>query len=122
MKNYRKITTILLAALLFAVSQGAIAQQRTITGKVINDENGEGLPGASVVVLGTTTGTITDAAGNFSINVPNNRATITVSFVGFKTVSMAVGTQTQFGIVSARSYYFGQCYCIGSSESARYNS
>ena len=71
----RKITT-LLALLLFAVSQGAFAQ-RTITGKVVSSEDGLGMPGVTVMVRGTTTGTATDIDGNFSLNVPND-ATLVV--------------------------------------------
>ena len=85
----------LLAALLIAVSQGAIAQ-RTITGKAINGEDGLPMPGVYVSVKGTTIVTQTNTAGNFSLTVPNNRAIIVMSFVGFKTVELLVGTNTQF--------------------------
>lgn len=89
--------TILLAFLLFAVSQVAFAQ-KTITGKVISSEDGLGMIGVPVVIKGTVTGTTTDAEGNFSLNVPNNAAIIVVSFIGNKTVEMPVGNQTQFVI------------------------
>ena len=92
-----KKTITLLALLLFAVSQGAFAQ-RLITGKAINGEDGVPMPGVSVVVKGTTTGTATNNNGNFTLSVPNNRSTIVVSFVGFKTVEVPVGSYTQFDI------------------------
>ena len=92
-----KKTTILFALLLFVVSQGAFAQ-RTINGKAIDGENGLPMSGVYVVVKGTTTtGTITDKDGNFTLNVPND-ATIVVSFIGFKTIEIAVRNQTQFDI------------------------
>ena len=91
----RKVIT-LLALLLFAVSQGAFAQ-KTITGKVINGEDGLAMPGASVVVKGTTVGMATNSNGNFILNVPDS-ATIVVSFSGFKTVERPVVNQTQFDI------------------------
>jgi len=56
------------------------------------------MPGVSIAVKGTLTATQTNTAGNFSITVPNNRAIIVVSFVGFKTVEIPVGTNTQFNI------------------------
>ena len=84
------------ALLLFAVMQGAFAQI-TITGKVINEEDGLAMPGVSVVVKGTTTGMATDTDGSFTLNVPND-ATIVVSFMGFKSVELLVGTQTQFDV------------------------
>ena len=91
-----KSLTILLALLLFAVSQGAYAQ-KTITGKVINGEDRLGMPGVSVVVKGTTTGMSTDNEGNFTLNVPND-ATLQVSFIGFKTVEIPVENETRFDI------------------------
>jgi len=91
----RKLTT-LLALLLFAVSQGAYAQ-KTITGKVINAEDGLAMAGVSVVVKGTTTGMSTTSNGNFVLNVPDG-ATIVASFVGFKTVELQVGNETRLDI------------------------
>ncbi|MFN8135119.1 MAG: carboxypeptidase-like regulatory domain-containing protein [Bacteroidales bacterium] len=59
----RKLT-ILLVLLLLGGMQVVLAQ-KTITGIVISKEDGSGIPGASVVVPGTTTGTLTDVTGNF---------------------------------------------------------
>ncbi|WP_373400309.1 carboxypeptidase-like regulatory domain-containing protein [Algoriphagus halophilus] len=53
-----------------ALSYEVSAQQRVITGTVISEEDGLGLPGATVLVKGTTVGTTTDLDGNYSINVP----------------------------------------------------
>ena len=91
----KKITT-LLALLLFATLQVAFAQ-KTITGKVISGENGQGIPGASVAVKGTVTGITTNENGNFVLNVPND-TTIVVSYMGFKTVEIPVGNQNRFDI------------------------
>lgn len=68
--------------------------QRKIKGKV-TDQTGASLPGVSVVVTGTTNGTITDTDGNYSItNIPEN-ATLQFSFVGMKAQTIAVqGKQT----------------------------
>ncbi|MEQ9290217.1 MAG: SusC/RagA family TonB-linked outer membrane protein [Cyclobacteriaceae bacterium] len=63
-----------------------------ISGK-ITDENGEGLPGASVVVKGSSTGTTTDLDGMYKLSVPEE-STIVVSFVGYKTNEILVGTQS----------------------------
>lgn len=73
-------------------------QTRTITGVVI-DASGASLPGVSVVVKGTTNGTITDANGNYSIsNLPAN-ATLQFSFVGMKLQEILVGNQTSIKVV-----------------------
>lgn len=59
-----------------------------ITGK-ITDENGEGLPGASVIEKGTTNGITTDLNGQYKINLPEN-ATLVISFVGYKTAEIPI--------------------------------
>ncbi|MBI5009706.1 MAG: carboxypeptidase-like regulatory domain-containing protein [Bacteroidia bacterium] len=92
----RKIT-ILLALLLFAVSQGAFAQ-KTITGKVTSSEDGLGMAGVPVVVKGTTVGTATDVEGAFTLSVPNDAATLVISFIGMKTVELPIGSQTTFNV------------------------
>lgn len=72
-------------------------QQTTVSGKV-TDTSGGGLPGVSVVVKGTTTGTITDADGVYKLsNVPSN-ATLLFSFVGMKSQEIAVGGKTSINI------------------------
>ncbi|SHE35710.1 TonB-linked outer membrane protein, SusC/RagA family [Arenibacter palladensis] len=71
--------------------------QSTITGTVV-DENGIGLPGASVVEKGTTNGTQTDFDGNFTINVSRN-ATLAISYIGFVSKEVVVGSSTKINIV-----------------------
>ena len=77
----------LLAALLL-MSEFSFAQNLTVTGKVL-DETGEGLIGAGVVIQGTTTGTITDMDGNYSISVPNGTI-LEFSCVGYTTLAVTV--------------------------------
>ena len=73
-------------------------QQRSVSGKV-TDASGGSLPGVSVVVKGTTTGTITDSDGKYSLsNVPSN-ATLQFSFVGMKTQEVAVGSKSIINVV-----------------------
>ena len=63
--------------------------QKTVTG-VVSDSDGLPLPGATVLVQGTTTGVTTDFDGNFSINVAEGQ-TLEFSFVGYETAALAVG-------------------------------
>lgn len=69
---------------------GALAQQIMVTGKVTDNTN-EGMPGVNVQVKGTTTGTITDFDGNYSISVPNSKSTLVFSFIGYETQEITVG-------------------------------
>ncbi|MDN5202196.1 TonB-dependent receptor [Fulvivirgaceae bacterium BMA10] len=62
--------------------------EKTITGKV-TDENGQGLPGASIIVKGTATGTTTDLNGNYKLDVPDD-AILIISYVGYSNQEIAV--------------------------------
>ncbi|WP_051359860.1 SusC/RagA family TonB-linked outer membrane protein [Adhaeribacter aquaticus] len=59
-----------------------------ITGRVVSSK-GEGLPGVTVLVKGTTTGTATDADGNYTLNVPERAGTLVFSYIGFTTMERA---------------------------------
>lgn len=70
-----------------------LAQEITVTGRVTSSDDNSALPGVSVVIKGTTRGTTTDASGNYRIST-GSRATLTFSFVGFKTQDVAIGNRT----------------------------
>ncbi|MCL6103158.1 MAG: TonB-dependent receptor [Bacteroidetes bacterium] len=73
-------------------------QQKSISGKV-SDSSGSSLPGVSIVLKGTTNGTITDANGNYSIsNIPEG-GTLLFSFIGMKTQEIKVGKQNIVNVV-----------------------
>ncbi len=79
------------------VSHATGAQQRTVSGTV-TDESGLPLPGVTVVVKGTTQGTVTNADGNYSLtNIPED-ATLVFSFVGMRTQEVEVGSQTSINV------------------------
>lgn len=65
----------------------------------VKDEQGEGLPGVSVVIKGTTQGTTTDATGNYQLTIPDNASSITFSFVGYEPQEITLGNQTRLDIV-----------------------
>lgn len=67
-----------------------IAQTVQITGTVTSKEDGQPLPGASVLVKGTQTGTTTDFNGKYSLNIPSDAQTLVISFVGMKQMEVAV--------------------------------
>ena len=74
------------------------AQDRKVTGKVTSGEDGSSIPGASVVVKGTTKGTNTDSDGGYSISAPAG-AILVVSFVGTATQEITVGNRTAIDVV-----------------------
>lgn len=85
---------ILTAILLLTFVGSIMAQNRTVTGTVTSAEDGEPLPGANVVVVGTSTGTITGADGSYSLSVPSDGATLEFLFVGMESLTISVGNQT----------------------------
>ena len=89
----RKLIFSVFALLL--ISSFAYAQ-RTVTG-MVSDASGP-MPGANVLVKGTTTGTTTDFDGNYSIDVPNNEATLVFSFLGYVNKEVAVGNQSSINV------------------------
>ena len=91
----RRITSMLV--FLAFIGYNVLAQDVQITGKVTNADDGSALPGVSVVVKGTTTGTTTNVDGMYSISVPPT-ATLVFSFVGMQTQEIAVGTQTVINV------------------------
>lgn len=75
-------------------------QQNSVTGKV-TDENEEPLPGVTVLIKGTTSGTVTNVDGNYTLtNVPDN-TTLQFSFIGMKTQEVVVGDQTTIDVIMA---------------------
>ena len=103
-KFYRDIGLFLLtvACLLATTSAGFSApasflQQTKISGKVISADN-EVLPGVNVIIKGTSEGTVTDADGFYSINVPGPDATLVFSFIGFSPEEITVGNQTRLDV------------------------
>ncbi|BBE20338.1 TonB family protein [Aquipluma nitroreducens] len=78
-------------------SEPAIQQQKSITGKVV-DSGGNPLPGVTVVVKGTTNGTITDIDGNYSIGKIADSSTLQFSFVGMKSQEVVIGNQKSINV------------------------
>lgn len=74
-----------------------IVEDRTVTGRV-TDRDGEPLPGVNVLIQGTARGTITDADGRFSLEVPDN-AVLNFSYVGYNSEIVEVGARSIIDIV-----------------------
>lgn len=96
MEKLYKGLSITFALMLMLVSM-ALAQQRLVTGKVM-DENGSGMPGVNVLIKSTAQGTATDVDGNFSVAVPNEDAVLVISFVGYTSQEIPVGSRTSIEV------------------------
>lgn len=87
-----------LALLILMASFAGFAQGLQVKGVVTSADDGQPIPGVSVVVKGTTTGMITDMDGKYSLNAPGN-STLVFSFVGMKTQEVPVNMRTDISIV-----------------------
>ncbi len=109
MKKYLLFLFLILGSV---VSSSA---QRQVTGQVKESDKGEFLPGVSVVLKGTSTGTITDLDGKFSISVPEKgESEIVFSYIGFTTQTVTVGNQSIIDIVLVSdSQLLGEVVAVG---------
>lgn len=73
------------------VSMQLFGQGRTITGKITDADNGEYMPGVTILQEGTQNGTISDFDGKYTINVPESGGTLVFSFVGYETQRITLG-------------------------------
>ena len=82
--------------------QQVTAQSRSVSGRVTDRTTGEGLPGVTVLVKGTTNGISTNADGGYTLPVPATGATIQFSAIGFVAVEQLVGTSNQVNVALAQ--------------------
>ena len=68
-------------------------QERSVSG-IVYDESNEGLPGANVVIKGTSSGTITDYEGNYRLNIPDENITLVFSAIGYDNKEVEVGARS----------------------------
>ncbi len=90
--------TLFLAFLCFVGMQIVQAQDRDITGTVVNEEDGMPIPGVQVVVKGTTIGTVTDLDGNYSLTVPETAEILVFKYIGFEDQEITIGDQTKIDV------------------------
>lgn len=90
--------TILLSLFVFCSFFALQAQTVQITGTVTSAEDGLTVPGASVVVKGTTIGTVTDFEGNYTLSVPSGATTLVFSYVGYVTQEVMIEGRTVINV------------------------
>lgn len=92
----RKFTVLL--ALLFIGLQVSLAQNRMISGKVTSAEDGKPIPGATILVKGTTVGMTADLDGTYKLLVPEDATTLVFSFVGMKSKEVPIGSSNTINV------------------------
>ena len=94
MKNRLHFLSLFLFMTIFSFVSIA---QVNVSGQV-KDDSGNSLTGVNIIVQGTTDGTTTNATGDFSITIPNQNSTLVFSFLGFETLEVTVGNQTNLTV------------------------
>lgn len=94
----KRILLVCLTAVFALVSSELWAQSRTVTGRVTAVEDASGLPGVNVVVKGTTTGTVTDADGNFTLNVPESASELEFTFIGLQSMTVSIAGKSRVDV------------------------
>jgi TonB-linked SusC/RagA family outer membrane protein len=94
-----KKLAMLLALFVFVGLCITSAQTVQITGLVTSSEDGQPLPGASIIIKGTTVGTTTDFQGKYSLSIPTDAKTLVFSFVGMKNQEVAIAGKAVVDVV-----------------------
>lgn len=81
--------------------QEVLGSAVNVSGKVVDAENGEGLPGVNIIEKGTSNGTITEADGSYNLSVADNSATLTFSFIGYVSQEVPINGRSEINISMA---------------------
>lgn len=95
---HRPLQRLVAVLALWTLLLGYASAQRTISG-VIKNDSGEPLIGVNILVVGTTTGTISDFDGSYSLSVPAGSTQLQFSYTGFESVILALGASDRVDVV-----------------------
>ncbi|MER3470721.1 MAG: SusC/RagA family protein [Chitinophagaceae bacterium] len=108
----RKLLRIISLPVFLLLSMIAFAQNRVITGRV-TDASGNGIPGASITVAGSSVGTTTNATGDFTLSVPANAQTLVATSVGYERRELPISGNTVSFILSNQTSSLSEVVVIG---------
>lgn len=94
----KTLGSVLMLLVLIQMTRPALAQSSVVKGRITSSDEGEGLPGVSILEKGTTNGTVTDLDGNYSLSVSSG-ASLVISYIGYITQETAVGSRTEISVV-----------------------
>jgi TonB-linked SusC/RagA family outer membrane protein len=118
---HRNATWGIVFVLLFSLTN-AFAQTKTVSGRVTAANSQDGLPGVTISVQGTKTGTLTDNSGKYSIAVSGSNAVLVFSSVGYVSQEKKVGSQQQIDVqLEADVKQLGEIVVVGYGTQSRKN-
>lgn len=109
----------LLTLLAWLLTVSLALAQRTVTGSVQDAKTKEPLIGASIIIPGTTTGTVADTKGNFSISVPESASSLTASFIGYAAQEVPVRGVTNVTILLTEGGQLAEVVVLGYTTARR---
>jgi TonB-linked SusC/RagA family outer membrane protein len=89
---------VMLAGLLLVISMSSFAQNAFTVKGLVTSENGEALPGASVILKGTSIGTTTDVDGKYTISISDGNGTLVFTYIGYINQEIAVANRSQIDV------------------------
>ncbi|SEP05973.1 conserved hypothetical protein [Mucilaginibacter gossypiicola] len=101
---------------------GATASLTKVMGRVVAGDDGQALPGVAIRVKGTSIGAVSDAGGNYSIQLPNVNAVLTYSFVGYETIERQANTPLINVALNPSSKQLNEVVVVGYGFSSDYRS
>jgi TonB-linked SusC/RagA family outer membrane protein len=110
--NFDLLKQSLLLVCLMVLSSAAWSQ-RTVTGTITDAENGEPLIGATVLVTGTSVGTVTDFDGNYSVEVPEGSNSLEFSYAGYASQTITLGSSDVIDVQMAAGALLDEVVVIG---------
>lgn len=117
----KKILPSLFVLIFLVIANSAFAQSITVSGTVF-DENEAPLPGVSILIKNSTTGTVTDLDGRYQISVPSSNSVLVYSFLGYFKREIAVGTQTAIDVnLQADMSDLSEVVVVGYGDQRRIN-
>lgn len=99
MRMKRRLKILLACLLLLAAGLPALSQERVVTGKVFEPDGATPVMGATVVLKGTTTGTVTNRDGAYTLRVTGQNPVLVFQFLGYNREEIAVGSQTVIDVI-----------------------
>jgi TonB-dependent starch-binding outer membrane protein SusC len=101
-KKANRLIPFVVFMLLFSVHNPAYAgnqQKQVVIQGNVTDQDGNKIPGASVIVKGTTIGTLTDANGSYNLSVPSKSSVLQISFIGMQSQEIVIGDQSTVNVI-----------------------
>ena len=100
--------------LVFAIGMVNFASaQRTVSGTITDADNGDPLIGANVLVVGTSSGTVTDLDGNYSLSVPDGGTTLEISYTGYASQKIELGASNTVDVALSPGELLEEVVVVG---------